>query len=258
MMVFTSGGAQPLLTATLLDGILRPEYLGHGVRSFGMNLVRVSSFVGTLLAACGCTRAPSSSTAPTSTPLVIETLSAPREGTIHGADCVTLRSREDGPSTRICGDEKSEDLEQTLVPYFYEQHAHPTDATTAVIIGWTSLGSGMQTSHAWIVRLEDGASPKVIERLAWVSTRSRAGFAIESTADALKVGIPWTFDEPVRDDWWLDIGDRRLDLDAVKRLTFVISKGPLHAPLRPSPRAPWPAGTRVAWFDVTARGFHGP
>ncbi len=223
-----------------------------------MALVRVSSLVVVLLAAFGCTRASSNSKTATSPSLIIETLpSEPafREGTIHGAECVTLRSREDGPATRLCGDPKSEDLEQTLVPYFYEQHAHPTDATIAVLIGWTSLGSGMQTSHAWSVRFEDGAAPKVIEKLAWVSTRSRAGFAIERTADALKVGIPWTFDEPVRDDWELRVGARRLDLDAVKRLTFVISEAPLEAPLRPSLRASWPAGTRVAWFDVTAGGF---
>lgn len=225
------------------------------MRSFGLGLVRVSSFVVALLTAFGCTRAPSNSTAPTSTPLVIETLPSELGGTIHGAECVTLRSRENGPATRICGDPKSEDLDQTLVPYFYEQHAHPTDATIAMLIGWTSLGGGMQTSHAWIVRFEDGAAPKVIEKLTWVSTRSRAGFAIEHTQDALKVGIPWTFDEPVRDDWELHVGARRLDLDAVKRLTFVISKDPLHAPLRPAPRTPWPAGTRIAWFDVTTRGF---
>lgn len=96
-----------------------------------------------------------------------------------------------------------------------------------VAFGWSSLGEGMQTEHAWLI---DGkGTPRIVDTLAWTTDRKHAGLAIDATK-TVRVGIPLPRRTKDDDDegslhnegsWSLVHDKRSFTLDQVGRLPSV-------------------------------------
>jgi len=131
-----------------------------------------------------------------------------------------------------------------------------------VALGWTSYGEGMQTEHAWLI--EDRHGPKILDRLAWTTDRSHGGFAVDSIASHVRIGIP--LPQPPDQDgetgihegtgWELVHGKQRLPREDVARLpssdTHVMAlRGYYTPPFQTEPSLRHWSGTFV-WFSAAA------
>jgi hypothetical protein len=177
-------------------------------------------------------------------------------GTMHFANRVTMR----GPSGPASVFEMADDaLEKgaPLLPLFGRAIELPSDPSTAMLLGWSSVGAGMETVHAWIVRVRPGGAPAIVDELAWATDRVSAGLVVDLSRSGVRVGVPWTFDGAMHDpeDWALDAGAQHLSRDDVMKLPFQPTRTAFDAYRPPFGPAPWPAGTRVAWISATPRGF---
>lgn len=128
-----------------------------------------------------------------------------------------------------------------------------------VLLGWSSLGEGMQTEHAWLI--EDRHGPHLLDSLAWTTDRSHAGIAVESSGNQVYLGIP--LPQPLNEDgepglhnegdWELVHDKQRLSLLDVRRLPssekHVMALGGYYDPpfqVEPSQRH-WEG--RFVWFS---------
>ena len=132
-----------------------------------------------------------------------------------------------------------------------------------VLLGWSSLGEGLQTEHAWLVEARRG--PQLLDTLTWTTDRSHAGLAVASSGNQVRIGIP--LPQPLDDDggpglhnksgWELVHGKQRLDLEEVERLPssqehVMALRGYYDPPFQVEPsRRRW-AG-RFIWFSSGTR-----
>lgn len=172
----------------------------------------------------------------------------PREpqGTMHYAEALTLS----------IGSARPLRLTDPLLPIPGPSFALP--GSRFLLLGWSSTGSGMQSIHAFLLGIHEGA----VKRLAIVvSHTDRTNSALLVRRDAhgsLALGFP----EPPttflhnEDEWFLTVPGRPpLVLDAIRHLAFeAVTCRPddlIYSP--PFQRAPCPA--RVSWITVTETGL---
>ncbi len=126
-----------------------------------------------------------------------------------------------------------------------------------LLLGWSSIGSGMQTMHVLLISVRH--SDVVLDRELTVMTdRGSAGLLIRLGKHSARIGFPQPPSDFVHDEdeWFLNLGTgESLDLQHMRRLLFARvnhQKGDLFYNGSTSPPSML---TRVAWIDVTANGF---
>jgi hypothetical protein len=131
-----------------------------------------------------------------------------------------------------------------------------------VVLGWSSLGEGMQTELAWLI--EERRGPQILDTLAWTTDRGHAGVAVESSGNLVRIGIP--LPQPRDNDgkpdlhnaggWELVHGKQRLSLEEVERLqgseeNVMSLRGYYDPPFQVEPsRRRWSG--RFLWFSSGA------
>jgi hypothetical protein len=193
-----------------------------------------------------------------SAPLPTVTVAAAKDtGTMHYAERVTIADATGTPLVLTLPDDAIEKGKE-LLPLFSSRILR-AGSNRFVIIGWSSTGAGMQTMHAWTFRTASGQAPAIIDRLALTTDRASAGLVIDARSDAVRIGIPWTFDGSLHDadEWKLKVGGQTKKLADVRALEFTSESGTLD-----TYRAPFAGSafvdTRVAWFRADASGFRRP
>ena len=181
-------------------------------------------------------------------------------GTMHYAERVTLRRRGAKPLVLT----RRTSLEGTSTPAFGDmvpipglQLALGDDAF--LLLGWTSVGAGMQTSHAMRLVVRDGRLV-LAGHLQIQTDRPSAGLMVRPSRPGLvELGFP----EPVgflhsQEDWYLVLGGERLELDDMRRMLYA-DYAPLPEDRFYSPpfQRPFARG-RVAWITVKADRFELP
>jgi hypothetical protein len=179
--------------------------------------------------------------------------------TLLYGDCVVLRAAaaKGSPPREICTNAERGDL----IPMFRQQQLTVTERPPTVLrLGWTTIGGGDATVHAWIVRAEEGKAPEVVDKAAWTAKRGSVGFIVDESK-TLRLGVPWTFDDPFTSqaETKLEFATRNrwLHVDEVKKLPFEKTASTLPFYTGAFGEKTQPAGTRVLWLDVTASGFAG-
>ena len=136
---------------------------------------------------------------------------------------------------------------------------YPIDDTHVLLLGWSSYGGGMQTVHAMLVQVADGAV-RLQRELMLSAARMAAPLIIRRNGPnelLLGIGEPGArlFNEG---DWLLTFGpdsDQRLNIAQIRKLRFVAEvkreADMLYAPPVQNTRFP----PRVAWLSVNACGF---
>ena len=125
-----------------------------------------------------------------------------------------------------------------------------------LLLGWSSGGAGMQTMHALLISVRRGAV--VLDDEMTVTTdRSSAGLLVRAGPRSARIGLPQPpADYPFNpEEWFLNLGKQSLDLQHMRELKFATvqsQKGDLFFNGF-SPPAAMPK--RVAWIDVTPKGF---
>ncbi|MEO8673495.1 MAG: hypothetical protein ABI411_19450 [Tahibacter sp.] len=128
-----------------------------------------------------------------------------------------------------------------------------------VMLGWSSTGSGMQTLHALLVSVADGAVGELAE-LSLTTDRSSAGLVVRHQPDgSLRIGMPQVSGEFLHDeeDWVLNLGANAPSFGVAEMRKFSVEAITLsdddlfYAP--PAQIAPRP--THVAWISIEPTGF---
>ncbi len=125
---------------------------------------------------------------------------------------------------------------------------------SALLLGWSSWGGGMQTVHALLVRA--GAERVALaDRLDFTTDRSSAGILVLRRGGKLWLGIPrpgQRVHEPT--EWNLSVGGKRLALPAIRELPYADRTAADASATR------YPAGSAlgrkpVAWFAAEESGI---
>jgi hypothetical protein len=125
-----------------------------------------------------------------------------------------------------------------------------------LLLGWSSTGAGMQSLHALVVGVRNGAVV-VDQQLELLTDRVSAGLLVRSEKNRVRIGVP----EPPRDfvhhpdDWLLRVRDEELDLDAVRALRYESVEARETDQLYAPPRGGKAMPGRVAWIEVTKEEF---
>lgn len=131
----------------------------------------------------------------------------------------------------------------------------------SLLLGWSSGGSGMQTTHVLLVEVGAGG-PRLVDELEWFTTRGERGLLLASTPQGWRIGLPK-----------LEVRDEEYEQDYGAVLSLRSAKSRKAAELRaagffkPTPPGlvafgyapPGGEGLRVrvdtGWLRVTGKGF---
>ena len=105
-------------------------------------------------------------------------------GTMHIAEALTIKT-ERGRLELANAEAGIVDESGVVIPII--ERAIKAGPHRWALIGWTSYGEGMQSEHVWLV--DDTTTPRVIDKLEWLTDRSHAGIALD-VGSKLRVGIP--------------------------------------------------------------------
>jgi len=129
-----------------------------------------------------------------------------------------------------------------------------------VLLGWSSVGGGLQSIHAYLLAVQDGKL-KRLASLKYQTDRANAGILVRRTADgSVQLGLPeppTQIHEPF--EWSLSLGADTtvLRIGEIRRLTYE-DAAPVKGDLLYSPPfegAKVQGPSRVSWISITPNGF---
>jgi hypothetical protein len=137
----------------------------------------------------------------------------PPGGTMHAALSAQF-SVEGAAPLRVITDYEHDEL----VPLFDTQFT--LDRKHWVVIGWSSWGGGMHTHSAWLLTKRD-ARLVIADRMEFTGSRAASLLVIATDGGRLRLGVSQPPNEASNpEDWSLRLGERSLDLDAIRHLPF--------------------------------------
>jgi hypothetical protein len=176
-------------------------------------------------------------------------------GTTHVARELTLTSP--GGTLRFAGRDFSN--ENNSDPLYVEalplvERILPAGPRRWLLLGWSSLGEGMQSEHVWLAGDEAGG-PRVLDSLVWTTDRLHSGVVLDPSTPAVGIPLPDRAEPLHNPTWWqLRHSDRWFSFDGAMHLpTQQVDVNALRAYYDPPDDEPPPTrhwAGRVAWFNV--------
>jgi hypothetical protein len=129
-----------------------------------------------------------------------------------------------------------------------------------LLVGWSSTGAGMQRTHVMLVSVRS-KSVGLDDELTLNTDRGSAGVLLRfEPGGSIRIGLP----EPPReyafseDEWFLNVGKKSLDLAQMRKLPFRTIRPRKDDFFYYGVAARQGGPDRVAWIDITPKGFRLP
>ncbi len=170
-------------------------------------------------------------------------------GTCHNAERVRIES--DGAKPY----EVETDLANgTIAPLFSNPIALGRERF--LLLGWSSMGGGNHTFHAWLVSVKHG-SVSVYSRLEFTCRRHHYGLVLQENNKQVRLGLNKPPEEGMAlCEWSLDINRKHFDWDEIRKLKY-IDVGMVEPKVLVL-FAPKETPSNVCWIEIGSNGFKIP